>query len=170
MINPMRTRTRELPDLDLDTTTLDDATDTDGGGRGLFGNLLWTIALPVRVAGGLVGVVVLAVIGVVRGIMIPIRLALSLTKTIIQWASDLVYALWRLVLLVVGAVVGLFRFVLAALNATVGALVRLVLRLVGGVLRSLLWIFTLGRLSGARKAKKDAEKRAEGDAVVELEE
>lgn len=169
MINPMRTRTRELPDLDLDTATLDEATDT-GGGRGLFGNLLWTIALPVRLAGGLVGVVVLAVIGVVRGIMIPVRLALTLTKKIVQWASDLVYAVWRLVLLVVGAVLGLFRLVLAALNATVGALVRLVFRLVGGVLRSLLWIFTLGKLSGARKAKKDAEKHAEGDAVVELEE
>ncbi len=170
MIRDMRTRTDrelELPELDLDVDAIA-REETAGGGRGFFGNLLWTIALPFRLAGGAVGLVIVAVVGLARALMIPVRLGVTLTKKVIQWASDLVYGIWRLVLLLVGAVLAAVGLVIKVLNATVGAAIRLVLRLVGGVLRALLWVFTLGKLSGARKAKKDAEDEAEGDAVVEF--
>ncbi len=170
MIIAMRTRTdRELPDLDLDTSALGGASEgTTRRSLGAVGTLVAAVTLPVRLAGGLVGLAVIAVVGLARAIMLPIRLAVLLTKKIVQWASDLVYGVWRLVLMVIGAVLGLVRLVFRVLNATVGGAIRLLLRLVGGVLRALVWIFTLGRLSGARKAKKSAERRAEGDAVVEF--
>lgn len=113
--------------------------------RNPIGALGRAVTFPFRAVAGIVlGVVGLGV-AVVKIVLLPFRLVLGLIKRIVGFAADIVFALWRIVMLLVGLVVGLFALVFAILNATIGNLIRLVLKVVFGTLKFVLKVVTLGR-------------------------
>ena len=79
---------------------------------------------------------------------------------IVGLAADLVFAVWRLVLMVVGLILGLFKLVFAILNATIGGAIRLVISVIKRSFKLVIgtFLFATGIGRKRRKAKKVKEK------------
>jgi hypothetical protein len=182
MITPMRTGTKHpelsgidpFEDIDLDRF----ARTHETGSPGFLRRLLQLVALPFRLVGGAVGVVVLVVVGAARIVLFPIGLVVTVVGVLLGWAADITYALWRAVMAVVGAVVKTVLFVVGLVVTVVGGIVRLVVgtvalvvRIVVGIVtapfRALAGVFRLGRRRGERKAIKEAAEPSD-DAVVDI--
>lgn len=145
----------------IDVEVLDgDIEGTPAKKGGVIRSLFRLVTLPFRLAAALVRGV-FKVLGLsVATILLPIRAAIALTKRIVGLASDLVFAVWRLVLFVVGLILGLFKLVFSILNATIGAAIRLVIGVITRSFKLVIgtFLFATGIGRKRRKAKKVKEK------------
>ncbi len=132
-----------IPDSDLDL----DLVSTGKPSRlSAVGRLL---TLPFRIVAGLARFAFAIVRGLLAIVMFPIVLGIAAVKRIIGWAADITFALWRVVLFLVGLVVGAVKFVFRVLDATIGNLIRLVFRVIWGIVKLVLKIVTFGRFGRA---------------------
>ncbi len=131
-------------DLDLNLVTTGKPSRLSGVGR--------VLTLPFRIVAGLGRFVFAVIRGLLAIIMFPIVLGIAAVKRIVGWAADLTFAVWRVVLFLVGLVVGAVRLVFRVLDATIGNAIRLVFKLVWGTVKLVLKIVTFGRFGRAAAA------------------
>ena len=132
------------PDLDLDLASTGSPSRLSAVGR--------LLTLPFRIVAGLARFAFAVVRGLLAIVMFPIVLGIAAVKRIIGWAADITFALWRVVLFLVGLVVGAVKLVFRVLDATIGNVIRLVWKLVWGTVKLVLKILTFGRFGRAAAA------------------
>lgn len=111
------------------------------------------------------------VAGVVRLLLLPVRAGIALTRQIVRWASDLVYAIWRGVAATIGAGIAVIVAVIKGIARLLGGTVKVSGKAVGGTAKlsgkavggtaklsgkAVVGAFRLGRRSGKRAAAADA--------------
>ena len=141
----------------IDVEILDgDIEGTPAKKGGVIRSLFRLITLPFRLAAGLVRGVFKILGLVIATLLLPVKAAIALTKRIVGLAADLVFAVWRLVLFVVGLILGLFKLVFSILNATIGGAIRLVIGVIKRSFKLVLgtFLFATGIGRKRRKAQK----------------
>lgn len=124
---------------------------------GIVRSLFRLVTLPFRLAAGVARLLVTVIGVVVATLLLPIRAAGAVIRRIVTLASDITFALWRLVMKLVGLVLGLVKLVFSILNATIGGAIRLVFRIIKRSFKLILGAFLLGNRVGKRSAKTAAK-------------
>lgn len=116
------------------------------------GGLIGLITFPFRAAGAIVRGGIAVVSAVIAVVVFPFKLAWGVTSRLVRLAADIVYAIWRVFAGIAGAIMAVIGFGFRVLDRTVGAVVRLVLRLVRGIVTLPLRAFKIGTKVGVAEA------------------
>lgn len=141
----------------------------NGDAKPRRGGVVGLITLPFRLVAAAVRATVAVIVLVGSVLLFPFKVAWAITSRIVRLAADVVYGIWRFFLGILAAIAAVLRFIWKVIDRTVGALIRLVFRVLRGIITLPLRAFKIGTKVGAAEATvKTAASAAGASATAKL--